>query len=274
MRPRPGRPARVPAALGLVVLFAVGSSACGQTASGTRGGSATLTVLAAASLNRVFPRIASAFSKSRPGVTVRFSFAGTDALVAQIEQGSPGDVFAGASAKYGDQLSGEGLVEVPRPFATNRLVLIVPPANPAKISSPGDLARAGVKLVIGAETVPVGTYSRKALENLDDLYGPSYSEAVLANVVSNEDNVEGVLTKVRLGEADAGLVYVTDSKAVGAAVRAIQLPDDTEAVATYPIAVVRLSPNRRLAAQFESFVLGPTGLRFLADAGFGPPPPA
>lgn len=255
----------------VAALLAVGATACGGAASGSQDGSTTLTVLAAASLDRVFPEMATEFSKAHPGVTVRFSFAGTDALVAQIEQGSPGDIFAGASAKYGDQLFEERFVDRPRAFATNRLVVIVPPANPAGIASPEDLSKPGIKLVVGAETVPAGIYTRKVLANLDALYGPSYSQAVLANIVSDEDNVEGVLTKVRLGEADAGFVYLTDAEAVGGAVRAVQLPSEAQAVATYPIAVIRSSAHRAAARRFESFVLGPIGRRLLADAGFGPP---
>lgn len=248
----------------------VGGTACGA-ASSPGSGTTTLTVLAAASLNRVFPKIAAEFTKAHSDARVRFSFAGTDALVVQIEQGSPGDVFAGASAKYGEQLFKQGLVEAPQTFATNRLVLVVPPSNPAGIASSKDLSRPGIKLVVGAETVPVGNYTRKVLANLDDLYGASYSKKVLANVVSNEDNVEGVLTKVRLGEADAGFVYVTDTKAVGDAVRALQLPAQAQAIATYPIAVVRQRPHRDLARRFESFVLGRVGQRLLAAAGFSPP---
>ncbi len=270
-----GRPLGSRSRLALVVpLLAAGAAACGGTASGSQNGSTTLTVLAAASLNRVFPKIASEFSRGHPGVSVQFSFAGTDALVAQIEQGSPGDVFAGASSKYGDQLFKDHLVERPQAFATNRLVLIVPRANPAGIASPRDLARSGIKVVAGAETVPVGTYTRKVLANLDGLYGASYSTAVLSNIVSNEDNVEGVLAKVRLGEADAGFVYVTDAKAVGEAVRALQLPAESQAVATYPIAVIRSSLHRAAARQFENFARGPVGQRLVASAGFGLPPTA
>jgi molybdate transport system substrate-binding protein len=255
--------------LAVAASLAVATASCGGSASGT--GTTTLTVLAAASLNRVFPKIAAEFTDAHPDARVRFSFAGTDVLVVQIEQGSPGEIFAGASAKYGDQLLEEGLVEAPRAFATNRLVLVMPPSNPARIRSPKDLARPGIKLVVGAETVPVGSYTRKVLANLDDLYGPSYSGAALANVVSNEDNVEGVLTKVRLGEADAGFVYVTDARAAGDAVLALQLPAQAQAIASYPIAVIRSRPHLALARQFQGFVLNGVGQRILAEAGFGPP---
>jgi molybdate transport system substrate-binding protein len=259
-----------PRRLAIALSLVAGATACAN-ATGSGANTTTLTVLAAASLNSVFPKIAAEFSKAHRDVSIRFSFAGTDALVVQIEQGSPGDVFAGASAEYGDKLAKESLVETPRALATNRLVLVVPPSNPAGIGSPKDLARPETKLVVGAETVPIGTYTRKVLANLGHLYGVSYSPAVLANIVSNEDNVEGVLTKVRLGEADAGLVYVTDARAAGDAVRALQLPAQAQAIAVYPIAVVRASPHRELGRQFVRFVLESVGQRLLAEAGFGPP---
>jgi molybdate transport system substrate-binding protein len=253
----------------VAVSLAVTAASCGGAASGA--GTTTLTVLAAASLNRVFPEIAAEFTRAHPDVKVRFSFAGTDALVVQVEQGSPGDIFAGASGKYGDRLFEEGLVEAPRTFATNRLVLVVPRSNPARIRSPRDLARPGIKLVVGAETVPIGSYTRKVLANLENLYGPSYSAMALANVVSNEDNVEGVLTKVRLGEADAGFVYVTDARAAGDTVLGLQLPAQAQAIAGYPIAVIRSRPHQALARQFQGFLLSGPAQRVLAEAGFGPP---
>jgi molybdate transport system substrate-binding protein len=252
----------------LAASLALSAAACGS-ASGS--GPTTLTVLAASSLSRVLPRIADEFTRVHPDVKVRFSFGGTDALVVQIEQGSPADVFAGASSKYGDQLFEGGLVEPPRAFATNLLVLVVPPSNPAGIRSPRDLAKKGIKLVIGAETVPVGSYTRQVLAKMDALYGPAYSTSALANVVSNEENVEGVLTKVRLGEADAGFVYVTDARAAGDSVRVLRLPDQAQTMATYPIAVIGSSSSVALARRFQAFVLGRVGQRVLASAGFGPP---
>jgi molybdate transport system substrate-binding protein len=253
-------------------------SACGSDAGPTRTSSPsaaparTLTVLAASSLSKVFPQIGDAFAAVDPGVTLEFEFAGTDALTAQIEQGAPADVFAGASKKYGDQLSGEGLISPTRPFATNRLVLILPANDPGGIASLQDLTRAGIKLVIGADTVPIGTYTRTVLMNLDALYGAGYSDEVLANVVSNEDSVSTVVSKVQLGEADAGFVYVTDALAAGAAVRTIELPAEAQAVATYPIAAVKRSKEAADAQRFADFVLSPQAQALLKQAGFGPPP--
>lgn len=254
----------------VAVTLALLLPACGN-GSGSAG-DVTITVLAAASLNRVFPMIADALGRSNSTPSVGFSFAGTDSLAAQIEQGAPADVFAGASTKYGDLLRAKGLIQPYAIFCTNSLVLVLPASNPAGIGSLEDLVRPGVKVVIGAETVPVGAYTRTVLGNLDGLYGHGYSDSVLANVVSNEENVEAVLTKVRLGEADAGFVYVTDARAAGPAIGTIDLPDEAQAVATYPIALTQGTRHPDEALRFVDFVLGPEGQRILRRAGFGAPP--
>ena len=257
-----------------VATLAACSSGGGDATTPTSPPPVKLTVLAAASLAKVFPRIGDAFTRANPGVAFTFEFAGTDALAAQIQQGAPADVFAGASTKYGDQLSAAGLVDTPRPFATNRLVLILPASDPAGITSLKDLTEPGIKLVIGAETVPVGAYTRTVLTNLDAVYGASYSADVLANVVSNEDSVTSVVSKVQLGEADAGFVYVTDALAAGSAVKTIDLPAEAQAVATYPIAVVKASKDATDAQLFADFVLSAPAQAMLRQAGFGPPPTA
>ena len=262
------------AAATMLLLAACSSNSSSSSPSTSSPPGATLTVLAAASLTNVFPKIGAEFTKQHPGTAFHFSFAGTDTLTAQIEQGVPADVFAGASTKYGDQLYGESLIEKPVPFATNTLVLIVPPDNPAKITSPKDLTKPGIKLVVGAETVPVGSYTRTVLANLNAQYGAGYDQKVLANVVSNEDAVTGVLQKVQLGEADAGFVYVTDAAGAGNAVKAIELPQEAQATATYPIAAVKASKQPTLAQQFVDFVLSPTAQQILTQAKFGPAPSA
>jgi molybdate transport system substrate-binding protein len=262
------------AAATMLLLAACSSNSSSSSPSTSSPPGATLTVLAAASLTNVFPKIGAEFTKQHPGTAFHFSFAGTDTLTAQIEQGVPADVFAGASTKYGDQLYGESLIEKPVPFATNTLVLIVPPDNPAKITSPKDLTKPGIKLVVGAETVPVGSYTRTVLANLNAQYGAGYDQKVLANVVSNEDAVTGVLQKVQLGEADAGFVYVTDAAGAGNAVKAIELPQEAQATATYPIAEVKSSTQPTLAQQFVDFVLSPTAQQILTQAKFGPAPSA
>lgn len=233
----------------------------------------TLTVLAAASLNPVFKEIGESFTKANPAVGFRFSFAGTDSLATQIEQGAPADVFAAASRLYGERLTDAGRIEALATFCTNRLVLVLPAGNPGNIASLGDLTRPGLKLVVGAETVPVGAYTRAVLGKLDALYGGGYSAGALANVVSNEENVEAVLAKVRLGEADAGFVYVTDARAAGTTVLSIELPEEAQAVAQYPIAVVKGTAHPGEARVFVEHVLGPSGQHILSQAGFGPSSP-
>jgi molybdate transport system substrate-binding protein len=243
------------------------AGACGGSKSAA--GSVRLTVLAAASLNVVFPEIGDAFTAQHPEAAFDFSFAGTDQLAAQIEQGAPADVFAGASTKYSDQLLAKGLIDAYATFCTNRLVLITPASNPAGVSSLQDLSTKSYKLVIGSETVPIGSYTRTVLSNLDAVYGPGYSDAVLGNVVSNEDSATSILTKVQSGEADAGFVYVTDATSAGSDVTSIPLPDEAKATATYPIAVVKASWE---ATMFVEFVQSDAGQQLLQAAGFGPPP--
>ena len=239
---------RLLAAAVLAVLLA----ACGG---GSSAGSGELTVFAAASLTEVFPMI---------DPDPAYNFAGSDDLATQIKEGAGADVYAAASAKYPDELFDAGLIEKPQIFATNRLVLIVPKDNPAAIASVADLGKEGVKLVIGAEGVPIGDYTRKVLDTMGE-------SDVLENVVSEEDDVKGVVGKVSLGEADAGFVYVTDVKPVEGKVEVIELPEAAQAKVEYPIAVVKGTEHEEAARDYVDLVLGPEGQQALADAGFGPP---
>ena len=233
-------------------LLAVLLTACGG---GSSAGSGELTVFAAASLTEVFPMI---------DPDPAYNFAGSDDLATQIKEGAGADVYAAASTKYPDELFVSGLIEKPQIFATNRLVLIVPKDNPAAISSVADLGNEGVKLVIGAEGVPIGDYTRKVLDTIGE-------SDVLDNVVSEEDDVKGVVSKVSLGEADAGFVYATDVKPVPDKVTTIELPEAAQAKVEYPIAVVKGTERAEAARDYVDLVLGPEGQRALADAGFGPP---
>jgi molybdate transport system substrate-binding protein len=221
----------------------------------TAASKSMLTVYAAASLTEVFPTIDS---------TPQYNFAGSDDLAAQIREGAPADVYAAASSKYPQELFDEGLVEEPVTFASNRLVLIVPKDNPANIQSVDDLRNKDVKLVIGAEGVPIGDYTRTVLENMG-------ATDVLDQVVSEEDDVKGVVGKVSLGEADAGFVYVTDVKPVEDKVTAIELPEEAQAVVKYEIAVVKDAPHHDAAHEFVEQVLSEDGQAKLHAAGFGPP---
>lgn len=218
---------------------------------GGAAANAPLTVFAAASLSDVIEPLAP---------DARFNFAGSDELATQIREGADVDVFAAASKRYPDELRAEELVERPRVFATNRLVLIT---SDRSIRAVEDLGRAGVKLVVAAPGVPVGDYTRDALVKLG--HGD-----LLERAVSEEDDVKGVLSKVELGEADAGFVYATD--AVGRdRVNVIEVPATAQPQIEYAVAVVVESERRDAARRFVERLLGPEGRTRLADAGFGLP---
>ncbi len=235
---------------GLAALIVVTAVGCGSASPEPR-----LTVFAAASLTEVFSGI-----DDRP----RYSFAGSDELAVQIREGAPADVYATASATHATALHDEGLIGEPRLFATNRLVLIVPKENPARLRSVYDLERKPTRLVIGAGGVPVGDYAREALANLG-------AERALARVVSEEQDVKGVASKVALGEADAGFVYATDVAPVAARIRVIELPPRAQPQVEYVIAVVTGSDHAAAAETFADELLGPRGRHALRAAGFGIP---
>jgi molybdate transport system substrate-binding protein len=214
-----------------------------------------ITVFAAASLTSVFPRISPA---------PRYSFAGSDQLALQLQQGAPADVYAAASPKYPELLYHQGLLRKPVVFATNRLVLIVPRGNPARIGSVYDLRRSGIKLVIGDKGVPIGAYTRQILDTI------GISADVLKNVVSEETDVKGIVGKVALGEADAGFVYATDARPVAGRVNVMPLPAWAQPPIRYEIAVVK--GGREAAARgFVARVTGKLGRTALRRAGFGLP---
>lgn len=231
----------------------------------------SLTVFAAASLTDAFTEIGAAFDAANPGVTITFNFAGSQALRTQIEEGAPADVFASASGKEMDALVTGTFVtaDVAQVFLSNKLVVILPADNPAALEKLEDLANPGIKLVLAAEEVPVGKYARQALDLMDASFGTGFKDKVLANVVSNEDNVKQVVAKVQLGEADAGIVYVSDSIAAPE-LKSIEIPTNLNAVAKYPIAPLVKSENADLAAKFIEYVLSSEGQAVLAKWGFAP----
>lgn len=225
--------------------------------------SQTLIVFAASSLTDAFEEIATAFEAENPGVDVVYNFGGSSTLAAQLSEGAPADVFASANnsqmnvAREAGRIAGRPLT-----FGKNRLVLIVPADNPTGITTLRDLANEGVLLVIAAPDVPVRTYTDTLLERLaaDPAYGEAYRSAVMANVVSEEENVRQVSAKVALGEADAGIVYVSDvTPDITDAVIAIPIPDYLNTIATYPIAVTDDSANPELAQAFVDYVLSDAG---------------
>jgi molybdate transport system substrate-binding protein len=242
----------------VVALGAASLAACGGSDEPTAAarGADQLTVFAAASLTEVFPQI---------DPDARYTFAGSDELAAQIREGAPADVYAAASSKYAQQLLDEGLVAQPVTFASNELVLIVPADNPAGIEAVEDVTKPGTRLVVAAEGVPVGDYTREVLQDLK-------LSAALDNVVSNEPDVKAVVSKVSLGEADAGFVYATDAATAADDVRVIELPEGSQPPIEYQIAVVNDSENQDAAQAFVDDVMGGEGQRRLADAGFLPPP--
>jgi molybdate transport system substrate-binding protein len=234
----------------------------------------TLTVYAAASLTHAFQELGRTLEAGHPGLTVRFNFAGSQQLSLQLEQGAPADVFASADQRWMSYASEKGLVNGKATiFARNRLAVIVPRTNPARIGSLPDLARRGTKIVLAAEAVPVGKYSREALQNLAGAPGfpTAYDHRVLANVVSQEENVKAVVAKVQLGEADAGVVYRSDvSQAVSRYVRVFEIPDAYNVIASYPIAVLKAARNAEAARQFVDLVSSGTGQRVLQRCGLLP----
>jgi molybdate transport system substrate-binding protein len=245
-----------------VALLALPACSSGGSDSGS---TTTLTVLAAASLTEAFGRIGSEFEHAHDGVTVRFSFGPSDGLAQQIQAGSPADVYASASPTWMDAVQKDPGVEHRVDFARNRLVIVTPLDNPAHIRSVSDLARPGVRLVLAAEGVPAGDYARQIFDNA------GIGKAALANVVSNEEDVKGVLQKVLVGEADAGVVYVTDvTQNIREQLTEVTIPDDVNVIATYPIAVVSGSDHAELAAQFVRDVSSADGRRVLASFGFLP----
>ncbi len=236
----------------------------------------TLTVFAAASLTNAFTELGQDFETTHPGVKVSFNFAGSQTLSAQLLEGAPADVFASANHTEMDKLISGGLVAPgsPRDFLTNQLVMILPANNPAGIGSLADLARLHLKLVLADTTVPAGKYARQVLQNLsqDPAYGADFPSKVLANVVSNEPDVEVVATKVQLGEADAGIVYVSDSVAFPG-LKTIPIPAKFNVAAKYPIAVMAKAPQPGLAQAFLEQVLSPDGQTVLKKWGFTPMTP-
>lgn len=235
--------------------------ACSAGAGDDAGGSRTLTVYAASSLNETFTALARRFEDEHPGVTVDLSFGGSSDLVAQIQEGAPADVFASADEANMAKLTDAGLEGGdPRVFAGNTLEIAVPPDNPAGIGSLADLGRPGLALVVCAPEVPCGAATATLAEQAGVTLSP----------VSEEQKVTDVLAKVSTGEADAGIVYVTDVLAAGDTVRGIEVPEGASVINRYPIATVAGSAHPRPAQEFVDLVLSQEGQRVLTRAGFLP----
>lgn len=235
----------------------------------------TLTVFAAASLTEAFTEIGQQFEADRLGVKVVFNFASSQALAGQLGEGAPADVFASANSKEMTNAIAVGRVAdgSQKAFVRNKLVAVYPVDNPAGLAKLQDLANPGLKLVLAAAEVPVGKYSIEFLDKAvqDTAFGATFKDDVLKNVVSYEDNVKSVLTKVVLGEADAGIVYLTDISLDNAGkVGRLDIPDALNAVATYPIAAVSDAAQPDLAKAFVEMVVSGRGQAILAKYGFLP----
>ncbi|MCG2620754.1 molybdate ABC transporter substrate-binding protein [Arthrobacter sp. I2-34] len=236
------------------------NAAPASSASGAEDG--TLTVFAAASLKQTFTELAKTFEQQHPGTKVALNFAGSSDLATQITEGAPADVFASADTKNMDKLAAASLVAgKPENFATNVLTIATPPDNPAGITSFADLAKPGVTVVVCAPQVPCGAAAQK----VEAASGTTLKPA------SEESAVTDVLGKVVSGEADAGLVYVTDAKGAAGKVKEVPFPEAKDAVNTYPIAAVGTSAQKELGAEFIDLVTGEEGRKVLGAAGFGRP---
>ncbi len=261
----------------LLAALGVAMPLCGPSAAFAAETGTPITVFAAASLHEAFEAAAPAFT-AKTGTKVTFNFAGSDTLETQIAQGAPADVFASANQAQIRKAQDAGLLlGDPRIFARNQLAIIVPKDNPGHVKSAADLGRSGVRVVLAAPTVPVGNYARTAFANLAKLpaYGPQFAQTVEANVVSNEVDVKSVVTKISLGEADAGVSYLTDiTPGVAKSIAAIAFPAGAAPEAVYPIAIVKASKNAAAAQAFIDFILSPEGQGYLKDRGFIAAPPA
>lgn len=236
---------------------------------------ATLTVFAAVSLTEAFHEIKADFEAAHPGVTVVYNFAASNALAQQLGQGAPADVFASAdNAQMNVAIeAGRVISGTTRTLVRNRLAVIVPTGNPGGVETLQDLAKPGLKIVLAAAAVPVGQYALDFLDKAvrDAAFGATFKDAVLANVASYEENVRAVLTKIVLGEGDAGIVYTSDiSHDAASQVERLDIPDALNTIASYPIGTIQDSANPELAQTFMDYTLAPEGQRLLAAYGFMP----
>ena len=251
------------------LLAGCGSSSTSRTsdvtpplpAAGAPALSGTINVFAAASLKEAFTKLGQQFEAAHPGTRVVLNFGPSSGLATQIVAGAPADVFASASTKNMDQVVKAGAATSPTNFAGNVLQIAVPPKNPGNVTGLSDLARSTVKVALCQKAVPCGVTATKVFANARLTVTP----------VTQEVDVKAVLTKVTLGEVDAGVVYVTDVRAAGAKVRGIEIPDDVNASTKYPIATLSKAPNAATARAFTEYVLSPAGASVLTAAGFAGP---
>lgn len=246
----------IPAALLAVAFLASG---CGSDTAATQR---PAMVFAAASLMAAFQELKGGFERAHEGDAVELHFAGTPQLVLQVREGAPADVFASADLVNMQRVVETGrVVGEPRPFASNRLAIVTRPGNPQAIGSLADLARENLRVVLCGPEVPAGRYAREALAKAN----------VTVRSRSDEPSVKAVVSKVALGEADAGIVYVTDATSAKGPVEAVAIPEPDNVVGTYPIARLAGGRNGEVGERFVAFVRSPAGQAVLARFGFGPP---
>jgi len=238
-----------------------GGSATTPAASSSASLSGSITVFAAASMTDSFGTIGKQFEAAHPGTTVTFSFGASSTLATQITQGAPADVFASASTKNMDQVVSANAAGTPSTFVKNVMEIAVPPSNPANVSSINDLAKSSVKVAVCEPAVPCGALANQIFKNA----------GITVKPVTQEADVKAALSKVELGEVDAGMVYVTDVRAAGDKVAGVTIPDSVNASTSYPIATITASKNPALAQAFVDYVLSPDGAAVLTGAGFQNP---
>jgi molybdate transport system substrate-binding protein len=249
-------------------------SPSGSSSASATGAAVDLTIYGAASLAGVLDAVKAAYATANPGSNLTISTDSSAALEMQIEQGAPADIFLAADTTNPNKLVDGGFASGGAvDFAGNELTIIVPRENRAKIETPADLARSGVKIVAAGDEVPITKYAKQLVANLAKVsgYPVDFAAAYERNVASKEDNVKAVVAKVGLGEGDAGIVYATDAEA-SHAVDILAIPEGANVPATYAAVVVKASPNAEAAKSFLDWLTGPDGQAILKESGFLPPP--
>ena len=242
---------------------------CGGSGGSEGSGESALTVYAASSLTEAFGELKDDFEEENSGTEVRLNFAGSSALLTQLEQGAPADVFASADEAKMDDAVRDSLAQAPQTFARNRLIVIVPAGNPAGIESYRDLARPGITLVLAQDEVPVAQYAKESLTKANAVYGSDFSERVLSNVASREADVKAAANRVAVGDADATIVYTSDATPdLRERVETIEIAEELNVVATYPITVLEGAQSPELAQQWVDLVLSDEGQRVMESYGF------
>lgn len=251
----------IAAGLAAAALAGCSSGSSGSSSTSSSPSTGTITVFAAASLTESFTQIGKQFEAAHPGDTVKFSFGPSSGLATQIISGAPADVFASAAPANMQQVVSAGDASSPQDFVKNTMEVAVPPNNPGKITAVNDLAKSSVKVALCQPQVPCGVVAAEVFKNA----------GITVKPVTLEPDVKSVLTKVELGNVDAGMVYVTDVMAAGTKIKGVTIPANVNATTVYPIAAISSSKHKSIAQAFIAYVLSPAGQQALAAAGFQKP---